>query len=60
MFTKGQWIVAILFIIAFTVLMIYSYSKDKKLHKTYYNGAFWVLLGFILFILFLFGIKLIM
>lgn len=60
MFTKGQWIVAILFIIAFTVLMIYTYSKDKKLHKTYYKGAFWVLLGFILFIVFLFGIKLIM
>lgn len=57
MFTQGQWIVAILFVIAFVVLMGYSYSKDKTLHKKHYKGSVWVLVGFVLFVLFLFGIK---
>jgi cell division protein FtsW (lipid II flippase) len=60
MFTQGQWIVAILFVIAFAVLMVYSYRKDKALHKKHYKGSIWVLIGFILFVLFLFGIKIIM
>lgn len=60
MFTEGQWIVAILFVIAFAVLMVYSYRKDKALHKKHYKGSVWVLIGFILFVLFLFGIKFLM
>lgn len=60
MFTQGQWIVAILFAISFTILMVYSYNKDKVLHKKHYKGAIWVLVGFILFILFLFGVKFLM
>tara|TARA_R110002072_G_scaffold117281_7_gene248218 strand:- start:16042 stop:16230 length:189 start_codon:yes stop_codon:yes gene_type:complete len=57
MFTSGQWVVAILFFIVFVVVMIYSYTKDKALHKKYYKGAAWVLVGFITFILLLFLIK---
>lgn len=57
MFTSGQWVVAIIFVIAFVILMIYSYRKDKALHKKHYKGAIWVLVGFIGFILFLFFIK---
>ena len=57
MFTSGQWIVAILFFIVFVFLMIYSYTKDKALHKKYYKGASGVLLGFITFILLLFLFK---
>ncbi len=57
MFTEGQWIVAILFAIAFAVLMIYSYRKDKALHKKHYKGSIWVLVGFVLFVIFLFGVK---
>ncbi|GGD91832.1 hypothetical protein GCM10011312_14540 [Planktosalinus lacus] len=60
MFTSGQWIVAIIFVIAFIILMIYSYNKDKKLHKKNYKGVIWVLVGFISFILFLFLIKFLM
>lgn len=60
MFTQGQWIVAILFAIAFTVVIVYSYRKDKALHKKQYKGSVWVLVGFVLFILFLFGIKFLM
>lgn len=57
MFTSGQWIVAIIFVIVFIILMIYSYNKDKKLHIKNYKGVIWVLVGFISFILFLFLIK---
>lgn len=57
MFTSGQWVVAILFFVAFVMVMIYSYAKDKALHKKYYKGAIWVLVGFIVFILLLFFIK---
>jgi hypothetical protein len=60
MFTEGQWIVAILFVIAFAVLMVYSYRKDRVLHKKHYKGSVWVLVGFAAFVIFLFGIKFLM
>jgi hypothetical protein len=41
MFTRGQIIFAILFFIAFVGFMIYSYSKDKGLHKLYYKNSSW-------------------
>lgn len=57
MFSKGQWLFAILFFIAFVIVIVYSYLKDKKLHKKYYKGARWVLIGFLLFVITLFAIK---
>lgn len=57
MFSKGQWVFAILFFIAFVIVIIYSYLKDKKLHKKYYKGAIWVLVGFLLFVITLLVIK---
>ncbi len=57
MFTKGQLIFGILFAIAFTIALIYAYRKDLKLHKKYYPGTIWVLIGFISFILFIAAIK---
>jgi hypothetical protein len=59
MFTKGQWIFAILFAIAFIILLIYTYRKDLKLHRKYYKGSIWVLIAFIAFILMIVVIKLI-
>ncbi|ETN95216.1 hypothetical protein SAMN04487906_1279 [Zhouia amylolytica] len=50
MLSKGQIIFAILFFIAFVGVIIYTYTKDKKLHSKYYKGALWVLVGFILFV----------
>ena len=38
MFTKGQLFFAGFFVIAFVLAMIWSYSKDKKHQKLYYNG----------------------
>ncbi len=57
MFTTGQWTFAAIFFVAFVLIVSYSYIKDKKLHKKEYKGSFWVLLGFLLFIAILFGIK---
>ncbi|MAY23248.1 MAG: hypothetical protein CMC74_10750 [Flavobacteriaceae bacterium] len=50
MFSTGQLIFAILFILSFVALMIFSYRKDKKLHRKHFKGSFWILVGFLFFI----------
>ena len=57
MFSKGQIIFGILFAIAFTIVLIYAYRKDIKLHKRYFKGSSWVLLAFIAFLLMIVAIK---
>lgn len=57
MFSQGQLIFAASFFVTFVVLMIFSYRKDIKLHKTHYRGSLWILVGFLLFIGILFSIK---
>ena len=57
MFSTGQLVFAILFFIAFVLIMVYSYRGDKKLHKKQYRGSIWILVGFIVFIVFLLAIK---
>ena len=50
LFTKGQKIFAIVFVISFIVMLILAYRSDAKIHKTYYKNV-WVVLLSILFIL---------
>jgi len=57
MFSTGQWIFAGFFVVAFVILMIFSYRKDLKLHRKYYKGSIFILIGFIIFILLLFVLK---
>ncbi|WP_273566219.1 hypothetical protein [Maribacter halichondriae] len=57
MFSTGQLIFAALFVVAFTIFIILSYKKDKKLHEKNYRGVKWVGIVFIIFILILFMIK---
>lgn len=57
MFSTGQLIFAALFFITFTIITIYSYRKDKKLHLKNYPGVKWVGIFFIIFVLILFFIK---
>ena len=57
MFSQGQWIFAILFAIAFIIVMIIAYRKDLKLHRKYYKGSVWVLIAFIAFLLMIVAIK---
>ena len=57
MFSTGQLFFAALFFIAFVIVMVYSYSKDKNLHQKFYKGNYKILIAFLLFIGFLFFIK---
>jgi len=60
MFTQGQWIFAGLFLVAFIIAAIYVYRKDAALHRKVYKGSYKVLIGFFLFIIALFVIKITM
>lgn len=57
MFSRGQWIFAGLFLVAFVIIMIYSYRKDLFVHQKFYKGSYRVLLAFLIFIALLFVIK---
>lgn len=57
MFSLGQLQFAALFAITFIIVIFFSYKKDLKLHKQYYKGSLWILVGFLLFIGLLFVIK---
>jgi hypothetical protein len=58
MFTKGQLIFAVCFIVVFVGVMIYVYRKDLALHKKYYKGSYWILVAFLAFIGALLAVKL--
>jgi len=57
MFSQGQLVFAGCFFVAFVIAMIYAYRKDAKLHQVFYKGNYKILIGFILFIVILFLIK---
>ena len=57
MFSTGQLVFVLFFIMAFVILIVLSYRKDAALHKKEYKGSKWVLLGFIGFVFLLFAIK---
>ena len=57
MFSKGQFIFAIIFIISFTIVVIFSYKKDLNFLKNTYKGVRWVLVGFIIFFMLLILLK---
>ncbi|HEU0137272.1 MAG TPA: hypothetical protein VFQ50_08275 [Flavobacterium sp.] len=57
MFSQGQLIFACCFLVAFVVAAFYVYRKDAALHRREYKGSYRVLIGFLLFIAFLFFIK---
>lgn len=50
MFSSGQLAFAVFFLIAFIIVMIYSYRKDIVLHKKHFKGSLWVLVGFLVFV----------
>ncbi len=60
MISTGQIIFAICFFVAFVILMVFSYRKDRKLHNKQFKGSLWVLVGFIVFILLLLAVKLLL
>ncbi len=60
MFSRGQLIFAVLFAITFTILMIWSYRKDIKIHKKQYKNTYIILIAVFLiitiFVLITFGL----
>ncbi|SUZ85995.1 uncharacterized protein METZ01_LOCUS38849 [marine metagenome] len=50
MFSKGQLIFAIIFIILFSGVITYTYFKDRQIHRLYYKKTYIILLIFLLFI----------
>ena len=57
MFSTAQVIFATFFCIVFTMLIIFSYKKDKKRYQQNYKGVIRVLIAFAAFVFFLFMIK---
>jgi mannose/fructose/N-acetylgalactosamine-specific phosphotransferase system component IIC len=57
MFSTGQVVFTVFFILLFTISLVFSYRKDKKLHTKNYKGVKWVGIVFIIFVIFLFAIK---
>ena len=44
MFTPGQKIFALLFMIAFVVIIGYQFYKDRQRNKDLFKGTYWVLI----------------
>jgi hypothetical protein len=57
MFSTGQLIFTVLFIIAFATVIWFTYRRDGKLHAKNYKGVKWVALTFLFFIIALFVLK---
>jgi cytochrome bd-type quinol oxidase subunit 1 len=57
MFSQGQLVFAGFFFVAFVIAMIFAYRKDSNLHRIFYKGNYKILIGFALFIVILFIIK---
>jgi len=57
MFSKGQIIFTVLFVIVFAGAIWFAYKGDRQLHAKNYKGVKWVALTFLLFISALFVLK---
>lgn len=57
MFSNGQIIFAVLFILVFSVVIWFAYRSDRGLHAKNYKGVKWVAITFLIFIGVLFVLK---
>ncbi len=57
MFTPGQIVFALLFILVFVLVMVRMYRKDRPWLQKQYKGSGWVLVLFLLFIALLLFLK---
>lgn len=54
MFSKGQFIFAILFFVVFIVAMTYAFRKDMVNNESYFKGSYKVLIFIVLVLVTLF------
>ncbi len=45
MFSQGQKIFALIFIISFLVILTFQFLKDRKRNKSLFKGTYWVLIA---------------
>lgn len=57
MFTQGQLVFAVFFLITFLGIIVYSYRKDIRSHKVHYKGSLKILLIFVMSLIGLYLIK---
>tara|TARA_B110000444_G_scaffold261151_1_gene311460 strand:+ start:11036 stop:11224 length:189 start_codon:yes stop_codon:yes gene_type:complete len=57
MFSSGQLLFAVFFVIIFSTIIFYSYKRDKKDQEEYFKGSFKIILFMIGLVLSLFLIK---
>jgi len=57
MFSSNQLIFAAVALVLFFVLMFFSYRGDRKRNRKYFKNSYVVLIAFLLFIGFLFFLK---
>ena len=57
MFTQGQLVFAVFFLITFLSIIVYSYRKDIRSHKVHYKGSLKILLIFVMSLIGLYLIK---
>jgi predicted negative regulator of RcsB-dependent stress response len=47
MFTTGEKTFALIFIIAFVVIIGYQFYKDSRRNKTLFKGTYWVIIALV-------------
>ena len=47
MFSSGQLIFAVFFVVAFAIAMVYTYRRDLKIHNVHYKNIYVVVLSII-------------
>lgn len=57
MFTSGQLTFAAIFLVAFVLVLVFSYKGDKKKSRKYFKNSYLVLLGFLVLMGFMMFLK---
>ena len=57
MFTAGQIVFGLIFLVSFIIIIIFSYKKDRKTINLFYRDSYKILFAFMLFFFLLFCIK---
>lgn len=60
MFSTGQLIFAVLFFVAFFIVIFFMYRKDKALRMIHYKNSRYVIYAFFIFLIILFLMKFIL
>lgn len=47
MFSPGQKIFALAFIVAFVVIIGYQFYKDSRANKELFKGTYWIIISFV-------------